>query len=383
MYKSRKVGSNEIELIDMNVYEASKKRIKKMINIHDNIAISFTGGKDSTVVLYLVDECMKELKRKDKVKVLFSDEEFVPKETLDFVDGLVKSNKYDFYYYCLPTIATAQLLGKEKEYIQWDINKEHKRKPPKYAITSENLGNIIIKDSIIDKYKLLANDIKGNICIFNGYRVGESFNVFKGMINNKGNYYNKSKISTRITICKPIYDWKVEDVFLYFLKNNLPYNPIYNYFMWSGLPLRSSIPLDKEASKNLEKYRVYDPNYYDLLISEFPELDSSAKYNNVISAYKIGMEYGNNFKGLIKYVNEKYDNKNKKKFLLELKNIYKYRKKNENENDLLAYYPILHLYECLIYGKTLDYKKNYSLKDFIFEGYTEDDYLKWKGENND
>lgn len=374
--------------LDMSVYEASKKRIKECITQFDNIAVNFTGGKDSAVVLYLVEECMNEMGIEDKIKVSFNDEEFVPSDTIAFVDSLVKSEKYDFYYFCIPTLASSQILGHTINYIQWDSNREWFRQPPDYAITTDDLGNILFRDVIPERNKIMLKDAKGSWVFFNGYRVEESFNVYTSMKSNKrkvNSYLTKSGFSNRCFYCKPIYDWKIEDVFLYFLKSDLPYNKIYDYLMWTGLPLRSGIPLDKNVSKHLDKYRLYDPNYIDQLLKQFPILDASSRYNGDISVAQISKKYGQNVKGLINYINDTPTNVAKEKLLKELKFLLKLKNKRMRQNnDVLGGIPLRRLFECAVFGSPLENANigkthsAYVLDDFLFEGYTENDYLKWR-----
>lgn len=370
--------------LDCNVYEAAKYRIKKCIPKFDNICVTFTGGKDSTVVLYLVDECMKEMGRADKVKVIYRDEEIVAKDTVEFVDSLVKSDKYDFYYYCLPCRDTAQLLGKEIKYIQWDKNREWYREPPEYAITTEDLGDIIIKDGMFDGFRLMLNEVNGSLLIFNGYRADESFAVYKA-VQAKPNetYLSTSNISPRLSLCKPIYDWKNRDVFLYLYKNNLPYNLIYNTLLWCDIPLRSNIPLTKNASKFLPKYKLYDPDYYNQLVFMFPDLEASSRYINEISLEKIAENYGKNPEGMVKYLKENVDNSVKQGMLNGLRRALNTRNKHLKNGELkpfggFSYYKI---YLWLVYGNSLIERNGYSLKDFLFEGYTKEDYKQYV-ENN-
>ena len=381
-YNPPKVG------LGMSVYEASKLRIKECIEQFDNVAVAYSGGKDCTAVLYLVDECMKELGREEKVTVLFNDLEFMPSDTLKFVDSLVQSDKYNFYYLCLPTLANVHILGHEESYIQWDPNREWYREPPEYAMTTEDVGNVLVRKRMSDANKILLRDVKGSLVVFNGFRADESYNVYRGLKNNiNKQYLSKSDISTRCWYCKPIYDWSIKDVFLYFLKSNQPYNRLYDWLMWLDLPLRGGIPIDATASKYLDKWKMYDPDYINQILKEFPQLDPSSRYSKDISIKEIAKRYGANAKGIVNYVNDTHSNNAEKKQLLkELKAMFKMRNKRIVEDlDIMGSIPYRRIYVCLVYGMVLssadlgtNFNQCYSLEDFLFEGYTEEDYLKYK-----
>ena len=56
---------------DRNVYEASLDRIDKIYNSHDEVWVSFSGGKDSLVMLKLVEEYFDNEKRIRQKRILF------------------------------------------------------------------------------------------------------------------------------------------------------------------------------------------------------------------------------------------------------------------------------------------------------------------------
>ena len=72
-----------IRSLDMNVYEAAKKRIEWTFDNFEKICVSFSGGKDSTCMTHLVME--EAIKRKRKVALLFIDWEIQYKMTIDHV----------------------------------------------------------------------------------------------------------------------------------------------------------------------------------------------------------------------------------------------------------------------------------------------------------
>jgi len=67
--------------LGLNVYEAAKERIKYTFDNFEKISVSFSAGKDSTVMLHMVmDEAIE---RNQKVGVLLIDLEGQYKLTID------------------------------------------------------------------------------------------------------------------------------------------------------------------------------------------------------------------------------------------------------------------------------------------------------------
>ena len=127
---------------NINVYEASKQRIKFIFDEFEKICVSFSSGKDSGVVLNMViDEARK---RNRRVGVLFIDPEAFYKDSIEFVNEMFEQNQdvLDPYWICLPMESPNSLSYLEPTWIWWDKEKEDiwVRKMPKnkWVINEEN-----------------------------------------------------------------------------------------------------------------------------------------------------------------------------------------------------------------------------------------------------
>lgn len=240
---------------------------------------------------------------------------------------------------------------------------------------------MIINDYNVDmKIKLGVHFLKGSIIAFTGHRADESYLVYRNMMNTEKPYIT-STIFKRVVKSRPIYDWSTKDVFLYLKNNNKDFNQIYNHLVWCGLPLRSSLPINDNGLKNIEIYKQYDSDYYNHIIQLLPNLEVTARYNNDLSFDKITKKYGHNLKGIIKYIKDNYNEKNQKQKLKEIKKLIVKRNGNiKKRNMIMGNVPLRRIYIHLLYGNELsDINPNsFVLDDFLFEGYTEEDFKKFK-----
>ena len=370
--------------IPKSVYTASKERIKEIINITDDRIVMFSGGKDSLVVLNLVQEVYDELGINEKVKVAFFDEELIPDFVIDFVIDIYKSNKYDFRYYAIPLKSFKHSMGVTEGYVQWDPNREWVRQPPSFAITlNDNPEGL----SQYNRDKLVCEGLEGNVAMIKGLRADEGLYRLKSCLNKPHKtYINKTEYKNIIS-CKPIYDWTEKDVFVYFYKNNINYNENYDKQTWNKQTLRLATPLLPEHRKEWYKLKTYDPDFYNRIVKIFPEMILQDRYGKEIQKDDNFEGYEHTIKGLNKYIEDNLtgDDKNlcKKRIATALKTRINLIQKGENKN-IFASYPLRVLF---MYVRNCTFKRSLFpqkpvLKDYLFEGYTEEDYINDKKQNN-
>jgi predicted phosphoadenosine phosphosulfate sulfurtransferase len=71
---------------DINVYEAAKQRLNLIFDEFDKVIVSFSGGKDSGVVLNMAIDIARQRKR--KLGVMFLDLEAFYQKTIDYVEKM-------------------------------------------------------------------------------------------------------------------------------------------------------------------------------------------------------------------------------------------------------------------------------------------------------
>jgi predicted phosphoadenosine phosphosulfate sulfurtransferase len=87
-----------------NVYEASLERIDYIFKNFKRIYVSFSGGKDSGIMLNLVIKYMRDNQIKEKVGVMILDNEANYEYSLQFMRQIINKNLdlLDVYWCCLP-----------------------------------------------------------------------------------------------------------------------------------------------------------------------------------------------------------------------------------------------------------------------------------------
>ena len=186
---------------DRDVHEAALDRIDRVYNSHDEVWVSYSGGKDSRVCLKLMEEYLDSNGYKEKINVIFRDEEVIQGSIRDFVLEDAKNPRYNFVYMATPLHSEIYVLGSKKKYVQWD--NDRKWLVPKPEIAEMLEGNIICDQYDFDKY-YFKNEKRKKIAMIIGIRAQESITRFQGIVNSIIPYLTKSPKVKNISLFKPI-----------------------------------------------------------------------------------------------------------------------------------------------------------------------------------
>lgn len=277
--------------LGIDVLTASKERIKWAFDNFEKICISFSGGKDSTVMTHLVMEESK--KRNRKVALLFIDWEIQYKLTIEHVQHIYDMYK-DYiipYWVALPLLTDNACSMYEPEWISWDKAKENlwTRKPPKIAITDENYFPFYYYKITFEEFVPLFGEWYGegkSIACFVGIRTRESLNRYRALTNKKKNKYQDKMFTTCVTDnvynVYPIYDWSAEDDWKYFGKTKKPYNKLYDRFFQAGLTLhqmRVDEPFGDTTRRSLWLYQIIEPETWGKMVLRVNGANSGSLYS--------------------------------------------------------------------------------------------------------
>jgi len=262
----------------------------------DNFAkvyLSYSGGKDSTVMLHLVmDEAIK---RNRKIGVLFIDLEGQYKITIQHIQECFDMYRdyIEPFWCCLPIHLRNAVSVYETHWICWDRDKEQAwiRQPPKMAITDEAYFPFFVKGMEFEEFVPLFGAWYGKgelTACFVGIRSDESLNRYRTIASLVKIPYQCKQWTT--LVCDnvyniyPIYDWKTTDDWIYQGKNpNKPYNKLYDFMYKAGLPLhlmRICQPYGDDQRRGLWLFHLIEPETWARIVARVNGANSGAMYIN-------------------------------------------------------------------------------------------------------
>lgn len=352
--------------LDIDVLTAAKERIRNLVYLFDTLIVAFSGGKDSLVVLELVQEVYNEMGIKEKVKVIFRDEEVIPDDVINFVQDIYHSGKYDFTYYCLQLGSEKFVMGNKEPYIQWDKNRVHIRPVPEFAVTDW--------DNVYDQYtadEIITRKYKGKKCLITGIRADESLIRLRSIINKKNDSYYAATETKGVMIGKPIYDWSEKDIFRYMMDRNIEYAKIYDAQLFNGENLRVSTPLHAESSKRIFKIKTRYPVFWNQLVDIFPDIELQARYYGEMSKGNIYKLYPLGVDGIRKFIDDNIDDEFKSTALERLRQALSIRTNNMAKgSNNYGGYPLLYIFKQFIngnYKRVIQPKKEPTKDEIAYE----------------
>lgn len=279
--------------INKSVLEASKERISKVFDKFEKYYISFSGGKDSTVMTHLImDEAIK---RGKKVGLLIIDLEAQYKHTISHVREIVEEYKehIDLHWFCGELLLRNAVSDFQPKWVCWNENNKDvwvREKPEEASDLSQYdfyIPKLEFEEFMVLFGKWYAKDKL--TAAFIGIRADESLHRYRAIVASKKNLmYNNWKWTTKLTQylynCYPIYDWKTEDIWIFHSKNkHLSHNKIYDMMTMAGVKLsnqRLCQPFGDDQKKGLWLYHILENETWYKLLNRVSGVNSGALYIN-------------------------------------------------------------------------------------------------------
>jgi predicted phosphoadenosine phosphosulfate sulfurtransferase len=276
---------------DQNVFDAAIDRIKFTFDNFEKVYLSFSAGKDSTVMLHLVmDEAIK---RNRKIGLLIVDLEGQYKLTIEHMTECIKMYKshLDVYWVCLPIHLRNAVSVFEPFWLCWDKDKRKDwiREYPNGAITDTKYFPFFRKgmefEEFVPEFGEWYSKGEKTACLV-GIRADESLNRFRTIAStSKVRYDNKqytTLVSQNVFNVYPIYDWSTEDIWIYHAKNkHKRHNRLYDIMHQAGLSIhlqRICQPYGDDQRRGLWLFHLIEPETWAKVVARVNGANSGAMY---------------------------------------------------------------------------------------------------------
>jgi predicted phosphoadenosine phosphosulfate sulfurtransferase len=302
-----------------NVYDASNERLDYIFKNFPRIYVSFSGGKDSGVMLNLVLDYMRRNGITKKIGLMTLDNEANYEQSLDFMHSIVRNNLdlLDVYWCCLPITLPCTVSQYAVEWQCWgERDKERWIRPmpeDPYIVNMQNhnfpwFREDMNYDEFWDTFGEWYAQGERCACLI-GIRTSESLNRFRAIMNKRkemldGNIWTKRN-GEHVYNCYPIYDWKTEDIWTANAKFEWEYNTLYDIFYKAGVPvakMRVASPFMSESKSSLNLYRVIDGHTWAKLCSRVQGANFAVQYGKQIGYRNFKLPANHTWKSFVKFL---------------------------------------------------------------------------------
>lgn len=307
---------------ERNVYEASIERLDFIFANFERIYLSFSGGKDSGVMLNLILDYMKERDIKRKIGVQIMDNEANYEMSMEFMQRMIENNReyLDVYWCCMPITLPCTVSSYEIDWQCWGVKDQHRWVRPMpdmdYIVNIDNhpFGELFEENMFVyDFWDMFAEWYSQGKTTANliGIRTQESLNRYRAIMNEEKQMFGgqswTKKNTEHVWNVYPIYDWRTRDVWIANAKFEWDYNKLYDTFYMAGVPvekMRVASPFMSESKSSLNLYKVIDGHTWARLCARVAGANFIATYGKQLGYHSFKLPEGHTWKSFVKFLLE-------------------------------------------------------------------------------
>jgi predicted phosphoadenosine phosphosulfate sulfurtransferase len=290
--------------LDVDCVTAAKDRLKNLYASYDKVVVDFSGGKDSTAMLYLTIEVAREI-GKLPVEVIYIDHEVEGIGTANLVEAVSNMPEVNFIRYALPFSLRNACSFNAPKWFPWHPEEKELwvRPLPADAVTHlegyifetdpnfEHMDGLPFRANAVRKYMdfeqvcqlHITNYEKRGVSAISliGIRAQESLARFTIMSRKKTECY----VSTAVPKAYPIYDWNATDVWKYIRETGLPYNTEYDLMNKTATynqlnKQRVGSIFAEESLRTLDQWQSFYGEYWHKILERAEGVKTAWRYCN-------------------------------------------------------------------------------------------------------
>ncbi len=277
--------------LNCNVYEEAVNRTEAIFNEFNKVYLSFSGGKDSTVMFHVTADVARRMGK--RFGLLIVDLEGQYELTMNHVEEMINqySDVIDLYWVALPISLRNAVSVYEPKWTCWDKSQEENwiRPIPSVAISDVNYFDFFNEGMEFEEFVPLFGEWysqgQTTACMV-GIRTDESLNRFRTIASDKKTKFKNYKWTTKVTEhvynTYPIYDWRTRDVWIYHAKNeDKRINELYEVMHKAGLSIhqmRICQPYGDDQRRGLWLFHLIEPTTWAKVVSRVNGANSGALY---------------------------------------------------------------------------------------------------------
>lgn len=270
-----------------DVLTAARKRIARVFNDFEEIVISVSGGKDSTV---LAELCAEEAARRSRRPALFFlDQEAEYESTIDVIEALMADPRIEPRWYQVPLLMTNATSHRALFLRAWEPGEAWMRAKHPAAIHAIE-GDYPRR--FYDFFPWHEAQATRRTAYFVGLRSKESLNRFRAVTKAGGHdglsWSTVTKNPNAVRFY-PLYDWTFGDIWKYIAEAGLRYNTLYDkLFAKHGANIslmRVSNLIHEKSFRCLADLQEFEPATYEALVRRLPGIHAAGLYAKDVNVY--------------------------------------------------------------------------------------------------
>ena len=307
---------------DQSVYEAARERLRQTFEDFPKVYCSFSGGKDSGVMLAMALEVAEEMGRLP-LDVLTVDLEGQYSHTIDYVRRVMDDPRVRGWWICLPLNLRNAVSQIQPSWRSWDPSAREawiRDLPAHPAVISDHAHfpffrhGMEFEEFVMEFGRWWA---KGELaaCLV-GIRCDESLNRFRTLKMQDKQTWKGRRWTTRVkrdngTVYNvyPHYDWCTEDVWIANGRFGYDYNRIYDLMHMAGLTIhqmRLCQPYGDDQRKGLYLFKILEPETWGKVVNRVEGANFGNRYavkqSQVLGNHKIDLPKGHTYKSYAKFL---------------------------------------------------------------------------------